>query len=265
MRRKVASVLLISNTCKYPLNHFTGSAGIHVYMYIFIYIHTQKKTRKCLQQYRPSLQACYPHTTDLCGGSWSKGHSTTRALRIRKMTLKILEMRGNNRPSRSFRFSIERFLCCLIHYTWWVLSLSPCGQGCPILWPSQVSHVAVSYTKPTATIIRHHPCFTIFQCQNPRHSAPGRKRMKRKEQARRNFTSAACSLVSSASCWQTATSKTSFETLVPPRPLRQLPNDHLRTKDSSSFHVQKKLKSCWIQRYKLSAAHIELANRPFIE
>lgn len=211
---------------------------VHVHIYIYIYTH-KKKTHKCLQQYRPSLQACYPIPQTFAEAPGSKGHSTTRALRIRKMTLKILEMRGNNRPSRSFRFSIERFLCCLIHYTWWVLSLSPCGQGCPILWPSQVSHVAVSYTKPTATIIRHHPCFTIFQCQNPRHSAPGRKRMKRKEQARRNFTSAACSLVprwlvlkksatgvgpvqallvgncekgrssESASCWQTATSKTS--------------------------------------------------------
>ena len=213
-----------SQVCCWSLTH----ANIHwiilpavlVYMctctYLYIYIHTQKKTRKCLQQYRPSLQACYPIPQTFAEAPGSKGHSTTRALRIRKMTLKILEMRGNNRPSRSFRFSIERFLCCLIHYTWWVLSLSPCGQGCPILWPSQVSHVAVSYTKPTATIIRHHPCFTIFQCQNPRHSAPGRKRMKRKEQARRNFTSAACSLVSSASCWQTATSKTSFETLSRP-------------------------------------------------
>jgi len=37
----------------------------------------------------------------------------------------------------------------------------------------------------------------MFPTCDPRHSAPGRKRMNKKEQARKNFTSAACSLVSS--------------------------------------------------------------------
>lgn len=72
MRRKVASVLLISSTCKYPLNHFTGSAGIHVYMYIFIYIYTHKKNTQMLATVQAIASSMLPHTTDLCGGPWKQ-------------------------------------------------------------------------------------------------------------------------------------------------------------------------------------------------
>ena len=150
--------------------------------------------------------------------------------------------------------------------------------------------------------------------------------MKRKEQARRNFTSAACSLVpwwlgqelvyvvlvlgnremvskldlvfsevhlgghgsachscmasfAEASEWNSPVQTLLFGTVKkeghvlhvmgssmdsqlyadkqrpPTRPLGQLPNDHLRTKDSSSFHAQKKAGESleMVQHYKLSA------------
>ena len=45
------------------------------------------------------------------------------------------------------------------------------------------------------TFLATSQCFLQMTC-DPRHSAPGRKRMNKKEQARKNFTSAACSLES---------------------------------------------------------------------
>ena len=113
----------------------------------------------------------------------SKGQSTTKALRIRKRTLKTLKPRG--------------------------------GRGeYPTCVPSQgkksMKILELQLNNSSILIGPNVPCNFLdmgqcfLQTCDPRHSAPGRKRMNKKEQARKNFTSAACSLVNELQqsiCW----------------------------------------------------------------